>query len=121
MLNGDLVSDLDVRRLHEHHLRTRADVTIHADVVDDVRRYGALAVDDDDRVLRFDEKGGSPQSGLVNAGTYVWTDRAIQQIPAGRVCSLEKDVIVPHLGRDGRAGSTNDVVPGGCGHDFRRS
>jgi mannose-1-phosphate guanylyltransferase len=93
VLNGDLVSDLDVRRLLEHHLRTRADVTIHADVVDDVRRYGALAVDDDDRVLRFDEKGGSPQSGLVNAGTYVWTDRAIQQIPAGRVCSLEKDVI----------------------------
>jgi mannose-1-phosphate guanylyltransferase len=94
VLNGDLVSDLDVRRLLEHHLRTGADVTIHADVVDDVRRYGALGVDEDDRVLRFDEKGESgPKPGLVNAGTYVWTDRAIQQIPPGRVCSLEKDVI----------------------------
>jgi NDP-sugar pyrophosphorylase family protein len=43
-------------------------------------------------VVRFSEKLGVQEPGVINGGVYVFTSAILQQIPDG-VVSLEKDIL----------------------------
>jgi mannose-1-phosphate guanylyltransferase len=92
VLNGDILTDLDLSALLAHHRTTGATVTITLSPVDDARPYGLVTLGEDGQVLAFREKPPDVVPGLVNAGTYVVEPRAVRDVPRDRPVSIEREV-----------------------------
>lgn len=93
VVNGDVVSDLDVSALWKLHHEREAEGTIALTPVDDPSRYGVVDTDDGGRVRAFIEKPppGTAPTNWINAGTYVLEPSAIDRIPDGRRVSIERE------------------------------
>lgn len=91
VLNGDVLSGHDVGKQIAVHLATDADVTLHLVVVDDARAFGCVPTDGTGRVTAFLEKMPEPVTNQINAGCYVIRRRVIDEIPPGRVVSVERE------------------------------
>jgi NDP-sugar pyrophosphorylase family protein len=83
VLNGDIVSNIDYRRLIEFYRRNGVLATVALIQVPDPSRCGSVEIDGDGRILRFVEKPelGMAPSNLVNASIYVLDRRVIDYIP----------------------------------------
>jgi mannose-1-phosphate guanylyltransferase len=91
VLNGDVLDGHDIAgQLALHHER-EADVTLYLTVVEDARAYGCVPVDVDGRVAAFLEKMAEPVTNRVNAGCYAFRRQVIDEIPAGRAVSVERE------------------------------
>jgi mannose-1-phosphate guanylyltransferase len=91
VLNGDILSAHDVQAQVAMHTEQNAAATLHLVKVDDPSRYGCVETDVSGRVLNFLEKTPNPPTNLINAGCYVFRREVIDQIPGGRVVSVEKE------------------------------
>ena len=103
IFNGDVLSGVDLRALLRSHVNTASDVTLYLTPVADPRAYGLVPIDDDGRVQAFLEKPSTPEeivTDLINAGCYVFQRSIIEQIPEGRVVSVERETF-PGLLTDG--------------------
>jgi mannose-1-phosphate guanylyltransferase len=92
VLNGDILTDLDLTALLEFHRSKGAAATITLSHVEDARPYGLVAIDPDGGVLEFREKPAEPVPGTVNAGTYVLDRSALEGWPAGDMISIEREI-----------------------------
>lgn len=93
VLNGDVLTDLDVGELCDLHRSRGALGTIALTRVQDPSRYGVVPVDDEGRVLDFVEKPppGTAPTDWINAGTYVLEPSVLDRIPDGRRVSIERE------------------------------
>lgn len=93
VVNGDVLTDLDLTVLWESHAQTGAEATIALTPVDDPSRYGVVPTDDDGRVLEFVEKPapGTAPTNWINAGTYVLEPSVVDRIADGRRVSIERE------------------------------
>ncbi len=93
VVNGDVLTDLDVTAFVAFHESRGAEGTISLHRVDDPSRYGVVLTDATGRVSAFVEKPppGEAASDLINAGTYVLEPSVIDRIPAGRRVSVERE------------------------------
>jgi mannose-1-phosphate guanylyltransferase len=93
VVNGDVLSGLDLTALVAFHVDRGALATISLTPVEDPSRYGVVAMDRDGRVVAFVEKppAGQAPSNLVNAGTYVFEPEVLDRIPDGRRVSMEHE------------------------------
>jgi mannose-1-phosphate guanylyltransferase len=101
VLNGDILTDLDLTAMVELHRSRGATATIALHRVADARPFGLVAADRDDRVLEFREKPAELGPGDINAGTYVLEPEAMAGWDRGRMISIERE-IYPKLIADGR-------------------
>ncbi len=94
VLNGDTVTDLDLKLLLQHHQQTGATLTLALTEVDDPTASGMVECDVHDRVRRFIEKPRPEQvtTKRVNAGSYLLDPSALNLIPANQPASLERDL-----------------------------
>ena len=93
VLNGDILTDVDVAEAIAAHRRSDADATLVLTRVEDTSTFG-VAVRDEGRIVDFVEKpapGSLPGHDTVNAGTYVLEPDAITRFPRGRL-SFEREV-----------------------------
>jgi mannose-1-phosphate guanylyltransferase len=102
VVNGDVLSGHDVAAQVDRHARTGADVTLHLVDADDPRAFGCCPMDADGRVTAFLEKTNDPVASTINAGCYVFRRRLIDEIPAGRSVSVEREIFPALLERQGR-------------------
>lgn len=104
VLNGDVLTDIDLTAELEQHERTGARATLALYPVDDTASYGVVPTDSDGRVQAFLEKSeGEAPTNRINAGAYVIERDVIESIPAGRAVSFEREVF-PSLVGDGLYG-----------------
>jgi mannose-1-phosphate guanylyltransferase len=68
-----------------------AEVTLHLVEVEDPSRYGCVPTDSGGRVTAFLEKMPNPVTNRINAGCYVFRRSVIDEMPAGRVVSVEHE------------------------------
>ena len=99
VMNGDSFLELDLGKLIRFHRENGGWASIAVRRVPDAARYGTVRVDGENRVVRFSEKMGIQEPGLINGGVYVFKREVLQHIPDGP-CSLEKDVL-PRLLENG--------------------
>ena len=93
VLNGDVLTDIDLTAELEQHERTGARATLALYPVDDTSSYGVVPTDDDGQVTEFIEKGGGEApTNRINAGAYVLERDVVESIPAGRAVSFEREV-----------------------------
>ena len=101
VLNGDILTDLDLTALVEFHRSNDADATITVARVEDARPFGLVATEPGGRVREFREKPTEIVPGDVNAGTYVLDPSSLEGWPVGDKISIERE-IYPKLIADGR-------------------
>lgn len=101
VVNGDVLTDLDVGALWKLHVERGGEATIALTPVDDPSRFGVVPIDDDGRVLEFVEKPapGTAPTNWVNAGTYVLEPSVVDRIADGRKVSIERETF-PALALD---------------------
>ena len=95
VLNGDILTDVDLSAMRRFHESRRARVTLWLTRVPDPRPYGLVETDDDGRIRRFQEKPARDNQATVttvNAGVYLLDRGVMSRIPVARVLSLERDV-----------------------------
>lgn len=94
VLNGDVLSDFDLRDLQRAHRAGRAAATLWVVPMEDTRAFGVVETDRRMRVTRFVEKPrpGQSASRLINAGLYALEPGVLDHIPAGRAVSVEREV-----------------------------
>jgi mannose-1-phosphate guanylyltransferase len=94
VVNGDVLTDLDVSELVAAHRESGAEGTIALTPVDDPSRYGVVPIDVHGRVTAFIEKPppGEAPSNWINAGTYVLEPSVLDRIEPDRKVSIEREV-----------------------------
>lgn len=109
VLNGDVLTDLDVGKFVAFHESVGAEGTIALHRVSDPSRYGVVPIDDAGRVEAFVEKPpkGLAPSDLINAGTYVLEPDVLDRIQPGRRVSIEREVF-PGMVADGSLYAQDD-------------
>jgi mannose-1-phosphate guanylyltransferase len=91
IVNGDVLSGHDIEAQLELHRRRDAAVTLHLVEVEDARPFGCVPTDSHARVTGFIEKSDDPVTNRINAGCYVFARHVIDEIPAGRPVSVERE------------------------------
>jgi hypothetical protein len=136
VLNGDVLTDVDLSAMLRFHAQRGARATIFLTRVEDPSLYGLVEVAGDGRVRGFVEKPSAAQrtADTVNAGIYVLDGALLARIPPGRVASMEREFFrgswpTPCHSSGGSAGlldrsaAKNTVKPswiyGGSGGDGR--
>jgi mannose-1-phosphate guanylyltransferase len=96
MLNGDVLTDIDLTAQLAQHERTGARATLALISVEDPSAYGLVRCHKDSSVEEFLEKPGPDQTvntSLVNAGAYIIEREVLADMaPAGTVISIERDL-----------------------------
>jgi mannose-1-phosphate guanylyltransferase len=103
VVNGDVLTDLDVSALVAFHEAAGAEGTIALTRVEDPSQFGVVPTEPDGRVLAFVEKPprGEAPTDLINAGYYVLEPSVLDRIPAGRKVNIERETF-PAMVVDGR-------------------
>ncbi len=93
VLNGDVLTDLDLGALIRFHAEQGAEGTLALSAVADPSSFGLVATEAG-RVTAFVEKPstGTSGPGLINMGAYVLEPSVLDRIPEGRAVSIEREV-----------------------------
>ena len=98
VLNGDVLTDVDLPAIIARHEAGKAQATILLTPVPNPAAYGLVETDAGGQVLRFLEKPRPEQitTNNINAGIYVLETRVLEMMPAGVNTSIER-VFFPAL------------------------
>ena len=100
VLNGDVLTDMDLTAEREQHERTGARATLCLIAVDDTESYGVVPTNEDGEVEEFLEKSPGPApTNRINAGAYLIEHDVIEEIPSGREVSIEREIFPELVGR----------------------
>ena len=101
MLNGDVLSDMDLTAQLRQHEATGARATLALMAVDDPSSYGLVRLAEDRTVREFVEKPSPEEGGthLINAGAYILEREVLDGMaPAGTRISIEREVFPTLIG-----------------------
>ncbi len=109
MLNGDVLTDMDLTAQLEQHERTGARGTLALVPVEDPSSYGLVRLNEDRSVREFVEKPPADQidTNLISAGAYVLERDVLDLIPPDQNVSIEREVW-PRLVDDGLYGFAHE-------------
>jgi NDP-sugar pyrophosphorylase family protein len=107
VLNGDILTDLDLSAILTCHREMKADATLALMPVENPSAYGLVEADSHNRISRFLEKP-KPEDlaelriNTINAGVYVLEPTILDLIPKGENRSFEYDIFPEILMREMR-------------------
>lgn len=92
VLNGDVLTDVDLGDVVARHRRAGATATLVLTPVENPSAYGLVETDAQGRILRFTEKPRPEQitTDTINAGIYVLQTSSLALMPAGVNYSIER-------------------------------
>ena len=97
VLNGDTYFPVNLNEFQERHISMGGDITLALKEMFDFRRYGAVEMDMNNNIVRFDEKEFH-KAGLINGGIYLINKSFITGLNLPERFSLEKDVLKKNTG-----------------------
>ena len=109
MLNGDVLTDMDLTAQLAQHEATGARGTLALVPVDDPSSYGLVRLEGDNGVREFVEKPSSDQidTNLISAGAYILERGIVDLIAPDANVSIERE-IWPQLVGDGLYGFAHE-------------
>jgi mannose-1-phosphate guanylyltransferase len=102
VLNGDVLTDFDIRGLVAFHRERGAEGTIGLTPVDDPSGFGVVPTDPDGKVTAFIEKPPRDEAptNLINAGIYIFEPSVLGRIAPDIRVSIERETF-PAMVADG--------------------
>lgn len=98
---GDGITKIDFKDVLQYHIEKRADITVVCKAMPegvDLRRFGVVTMNDDQRVIDFEEKPIIPESNVVSTGMYIIRRRLliemIEDIAHEQRHDLVTDIII---------------------------
>lgn len=105
--NGDSFLDTDLKKFFEFHIEKKANGTIALTQVPDTSRYGRVELDENDQIVRFQEKKANKGKGFtrretlfISGGIYLFKHALLLEIPEKEIVSFEKDMFPAWIGRN---------------------
>lgn len=94
VINGDIITDLDLTALIAFHDRHDGSATIALTPVEDPSAFGVVPTDGTGRVIAFIEKPAIDEAptNLINAGTYILEPAVVAEITRDVSVSIEREV-----------------------------
>jgi len=103
MLNGDVLTDIDLTAQLAQHELTSAKATLALVAVPDPTNYGLVRLEEDGAVREFVEKPSmdaveerpatdDPGDNMISAGAYVLERTILEHVPAGKNVSIEREI-----------------------------
>lgn len=95
IFNGDVLSQVNITQLVQVFYRHSADVVLYLTRVKDPKNFGLVPTALDGQVMAFTEKPETASEIItdqINAGLYIFKRSVIDEIPAGEVVSVEREV-----------------------------
>lgn len=107
VINGDILTDIDLNSVIEFHQKSQAAATIALTPVENPAAYGLVKFAADGRVKQFLEKPKgeeleNPATKTVNAGIYILEPEILQSIPENQNYSFEYDLFPALLEKEAR-------------------
>jgi len=95
LLNSDVIARVDLAEMARQHAAHGGIGTMGLAEVEDTRPYGVAALDANDRIQAFVEKPepADAPSHWINAGFAVWSRQVLDEVPAGRPVSFEREIL----------------------------
>jgi NDP-sugar pyrophosphorylase family protein len=86
VISSDVLTDINIGNMLNHHKKTKAMATIALIPVEDVTQFGVVVIDDKTRITAFQEKPTkeAAKSTLVNTGIYIFEPGILNYIPDGK-------------------------------------
>src|ERR1035441_1656638 len=86
VLNGDILTDIPLKKMIAAHRKNRNIATLGLFRVDDPTAYGLVLLDSKGQITKFLEKPGPDEvvTDTINAGVYVFEPEVFGYIPEGR-------------------------------------
>ena len=81
--SGDGIYKLDYGKVLEYHIEKKADITVvckQMDPDEDVSRFGCIKVNDDGRIVEFEEKPVATDANIISCGIYVIRRRQLIEL-----------------------------------------
>ena len=97
LLYGDVLFDIDLRRMERFHRERRADATLFVHPNAHPFDSDLVETDEEQRVLRLDSKHNVRNhwyENLVNAGLYLLNSRICEDLPEQERIDLERDILL---------------------------
>lgn len=124
VVNGDVITDLDIASLVEFHQEHAAEATIALTPVEDPSAFGVVPTDERGRVSAFIEKPPRDQAptNLINAGTYVLDPSVLELIAPNVKVSIEREIFPALVGRQTLYAMASDAawIDAGTPESYRR-
>lgn len=104
VLNGDILTDTDLREVIQFHQERKADATIVTARVMNPSGYGLVEADSDGRVVHFLEKPPEDEitGDTINAGIYVLERSVLDRISREGPQSFEREIFPSMLAEGAR-------------------
>ncbi len=105
ILSGDHVYKMNYQPMIDAHEKSLADITIAAfKPHDNLSRYGVLTLDEENRVINFEEKPDQPKGEYASMGIYVFKTKCLEEVLKD---ALSEDIdfgknIIPKALKEGR-------------------
>jgi NDP-sugar pyrophosphorylase family protein len=93
VMNGDTYTNTDLSRFVAEHSEAIADASVLVALADARDDCGAVLIDQNGRLTRFEEKQSRSHSKFVNAGIYILPRTILSSIPSGVQSSLERELL----------------------------
>ncbi|MDR0199790.1 MAG: glucose-1-phosphate adenylyltransferase [Streptococcaceae bacterium] len=102
ILSGDHIYKMDYEAMLEEHKKKNADLTVSVMEVPlkEASRFGIMNIDENDRIIEFDEKPAEPKSNLASMGIYIFSWKRLREV---LVNGYNKGVAMEDFG--------NNVIP----------
>ncbi|UCG95757.1 MAG: NDP-sugar synthase [archaeon] len=99
VLNSDIISSLDMKKMVDFHYKNNGFITISLWPVKNVSEFGVVDIEGD-RIKKFVEKPRPEEapSNLINAGAYFMEPEVMDRIESGRLVSMEKEIFPKVIG-----------------------
>lgn len=120
--NGDTMFQVNVAALDNFHHEKNADVTLCLKRMEDFDRYGVVALNEDGRIRRFEEKKHY-REGLINGGIYGLKVKPFLELDFPPVFSFEQSYLEAYAGSRPMYGLVQDAyfIDIGIPEDYNRA
>lgn len=99
VFNGDTYFDIELKEMLDFHKNKNSDITIGLKYLENIDRYGTVKVDNDLRIIKFEEKKLN-NKGLINGGIYLinlYKMRNFFKDFKNKSFSFEKDILESYI------------------------
>jgi len=99
VMNGDSYCAAPLGPYWERYEELHYEASLLLTKVSDCSRYGHVETTPGGRVVGFEEKGAHTGVGWINAGLYLFDRQILEQIPADRAVSMEREMLPQWIDR----------------------
>lgn len=123
VINGDTMFKVDLSAFERFHQEKEGLLSIVLREVEDVSRYGSVAIGDNGMITLFSEKQAAVGRGFINGGIYLIDRKLFDKYPQSQKFSFEKDLMTRYYTQEMFYGMPSDgyFIDIGIPEDYARA